>query len=137
MPSRNHSIVEMSLGIELAKHRDYRVMSELSLELNGRPFTPDLSVYPRQPVDFRHDQVQLTEPPVSVVEILSPNQGTLAVMEEVEAYLQSGVRSCWVVNPPQRAITVYTPDGGLKTFGEGQVTDPATGLTADLAAVFS
>ena len=58
-------------------------------------------------------------------------------MEKVEAYLQSGVKSCWVVNPPQRAITIYTPDGSLKSFVEGQVKDPVTGLTADLEAVFS
>jgi hypothetical protein len=44
---------------------------------------------------------------------------------------------CWVANPPQRAITVYTPDGALKTFVEGQVKDPATGLTADIDAVVS
>src|ERR1041385_4597563 len=87
-PSRNHSIVEANLGTELAKHKDFRVMTELSLELNGRPLTPDLSVYPRQPVDFRHDQVQLTEPPVTVVEILSPTQGSLAVMDKMGFYLQ-------------------------------------------------
>ena len=137
MPSENHAIAQMNLGIELAKHKGFRVMSELSLELNGHPFTPDLSVYPRQPVDFRHDRVHLTEPPITVVEILSPTQGSLPVMDKVEAYLQNGVKSCWVVNPPQRAITVYTPDGGLKTFVEGQVKDPATGLTADMDAVFS
>jgi Uma2 family endonuclease len=137
MPSENHAIVQTNLAIELSKHRDFRVMSELSLELNGRPFTPDLSVYPWQPVDFRRDRVHLTEPPVMVVEILSPTQGSLPVMAKVEAYLQNGVKSCWVVNPPQRAITIYTPDRGLKTFSEGQVKDPATGLTVELDAVFS
>lgn len=137
MPSENHAIVQMNLGIELANHREYRVLSELALELDGRPLAPDLSVYPRRPVDFRHDTVCRTDPPLLVVEILSPTQGSLAVMEKVEAYLQAGVKSCWVVNPPQRAITIYTPDGGLKTFAEGQIKDPATGLTADLEAVFS
>ena len=60
MPSKNHGIVQMNLGIEFAKHQDYRTLSELSLELNGRPFTPDLSVYPRQPANFRHETRRIT-----------------------------------------------------------------------------
>jgi Uma2 family endonuclease len=137
LPSNNHSIAQMNLGIELAKDKGYRIMSELSLELSGRPLTPDLSVYRREPVDFRYDEVHLTEPPVLVVEILSPIQGMLAVMEKVQAYLQNGVKSCWVVNPPQKAISIYTPDGATKIYAEGVVKDPVTGLTADLNAVFS
>ncbi|PWU13092.1 MAG: Uma2 family endonuclease [Verrucomicrobia bacterium] len=136
-PSKNHAITQTNLSIEFAKNKEYRVMSELSLELDGRPSTPYLSVYRRQPVDFRHDEVHVTQPPLLVVEILSPTQGTLEVMDKVEIYLKSGIKSVWVVNPPQQAITIYTPDGRLKTFVEGQVKDPATGLTADLEAVFS
>jgi len=137
MPSENHAIVQMNLGIELAKHKQYRVMSELSLELNGRPLTPDLCVYPRRPVDFRHDTIRRTDPPLMVVEIWSPTQGSQEVMDKVEAYLQNGVKTCWVVNPPQRTITIYGADGSLKSFVEGQVKDSVTGLAADLDAVFS
>jgi len=136
-PSENHGIVQMNLGIELAKHRDYRIVSELSLELNGRPFTPDLCVYPRQPVDFRYDTIRRTDPPLVAVEISSPTQGYQDVMEKVKAYFQNGVKTCWVVNTPQRAITVYAADGSFKTFAEGQVKDACTGLLADLDAVFS
>lgn len=137
MPSRNHAAAQTNLVAEFIKQREYRIFSELSLQLNGRPLTPDLPVYPRRPVDFRYDEVHLIEPPVLVVEILSPIQGMLAVMAKVEAYLQSGVKSCWVVNPPQRVISIYTPDGATKTYAEGVAKDPATGLTADLNAVFS
>ena len=137
MPSENHAIVQSNLLVEFAKSREYRVLSELSLELDGRPLTPDLSVYRRKPADFRHDNVRLTEPPLLVVEILSPTQGSLEVMEKVDAYLKNGVKSCWMINPPQRAITIYTPDGGFKTVSEGVIKDPATGLTAELDVVFS
>ena len=58
-------------------------------------------------------------------------------MDKVEAYLQNGVKSCWVVNPPQRAITIYAADGPFKTFVEGEVKDLITGLTANLKVVFS
>jgi Uma2 family endonuclease len=137
MPSRNHAIVQMNLGIEFARNKQYRVLSELALDLGGRPFTPDLSVYPRQPVDFRHDDVRVTEPPLLTVEIFSPTQGYQELMDKVDAYLNNGVKSCWVVNPPQRAITIYLVDGSEKTYVEGEVKDPVTGLSADLHAVFS
>ena len=137
MPSRNHAIVQLNLGNELAKHKKFRVMSELSLELKGRPLTPDLCVYPRSPADFRHDSVRETVPPLMVVEIWSPSQDSQEVMDKVEAYLQNGVKTCWVVNPPQRAITIYAADGAFKTFVEGQVKDAVTGLAADLDVVFS
>lgn len=137
MPSENHAIVQSNLILEFGQAREYRVMSELSLDLDGRLLTPDLSIYPRRPVNFRHDTVRVTETPLLVVEILSPTQGTLEVMEKVDAYLKAGVKSCWVINPPQRAVTIYTPDGEFKTFSEGVVKDPATNLEARLDAVFS
>ena len=138
MPSENHAIVRSNLNSQLAKHNEYRVMSELSLELNGRSFTPDLCVYPRKPADFRHDAIQQTNPPLLVVEIWSPSQNSQEVMAKVRAYLQAGVQSCWVVNPPQCTITIYTPDGAIKSFAQGEVKGPfVTGVTADLQAVFS
>jgi len=137
MPSENHGTVQANLIGEFLKHREYRTISELSLELNGRPFTPDLCVYPRRPMDLRHDNIRRTDPPLVVVEIFSPTQGSQDVMEKVEAYLNSGVKTCWVVNPPQHVITIYSADGALKTYIEGQAVDPATGLTANLEAVFS
>src|SRR3990172_4869098 len=105
MPSENYAIVQMNLGIELAKHKEYRVMSELSLDLAGQPLTPDLSVSPRRPPNFLHDTIRRTDPPLTVIEIPSPTQGFQEIMEKVNGYLQNGVKSCWVVNPPQRTIT--------------------------------
>lgn len=55
----------------------------------------------------------------------------------MEAYLRNGVKTCWVVIPPLRTITIYAADGSQKTFVEGQAVDPAIGLTADLETVFS
>ena len=138
VPSFNHAIVQTNLAIEFSKHREFRVASELSLNLEGSPFTPDLSVYSREPVDMRHDIIRRTDPPLVTVEILSPLQGSHPVMEKVEQYLKAGVKTCWVVNPPTRTITIYTADGGDQTFLPGQqAVDPAIGITADVTAVFS
>jgi Uma2 family endonuclease len=137
MPSLNHAGTQVNLIIELAKHREFRVYSELTLEFEGRPYTPDLSIYPKEKLDFRHDVVRRTDPPLLAVEILSPRQGYQDVMEKLDVYFRNGVKNCWVVSPPIRTITIYCPDGQPESFHTGVVKDPVTGVTADLAAVFS
>lgn len=108
-----------------------------SLSPKGQPLTPDLTVYHRKPADFRHDNIRITEPPLVAVEIFSPTQGDQDVLDKVDAYLKSGVKTCCVVNPALRTITIYSADGVQKTYTEGEVVDPAIGLTANLDAVFS
>jgi len=137
MPSFNHGAIQANLISEFAPQRDFRVCSELSLELGGTPLTPDLSVYPREPLNLRHDEVKRTDPPQLVVEILSPTQGYQSLMDKVAAYFQNGVKSCWIVSPPFRTITMLNPDGTEEVVHNGAAKDPATGLTADVAAVFS
>ena len=74
MPSFNHAVIQTNLGVEFSRTREFRVCSELTLEFEGKPFTPDLSVYPRQALDLRHDLIRRTDPPLLVVEIFSPRQ---------------------------------------------------------------
>ena len=137
MPSANHRAIQASLIGEFIKQRDFRIYSELALELGSTPLTPDLSIYPQERLNLRHDIIRRTDPPLLVVEILSPTQGYQSVMEKVEAYFANGVKSCWVLSPPFHTITMLTPDGKEEVVHSGVAKDPATGLTADVAAVFS
>lgn len=136
MPSFNHSVVQLNLGSIFKRSREHRVVSELTLSVAGTNFTPDLSVYEKRPVDFRHDTIRMTELPLTAVEIFSPSQGTQEIMDKVDVYLNNGVKSCWVVTPPLKNITIYLPDGKQVSASEGVIADPATGLTADLGEVF-
>lgn len=137
MPSKNHGIIQANLIVEFAKHREFRVISELTLEVNGQSYTPDLCVYRREPADFQHDVVRRLDPPLLTVEIVSPSQGYGVIISKVDAYFQHGVGSCWMIFPPSQNITVLTPGNPPLNFASGLATDPATGVTADLAAVFS
>jgi Uma2 family endonuclease len=137
MPSSNHSAIQTNLISEFVRHRDFRVHSELTLDIDGKPYTPDLSVYPRTPLDLRRDVPRRTDPPMLVVEIFSPQQGTQAVMDKVDVYFRLGVKSCWVVSPPMHSIQILTADGSEIVLNAGTAKDPVTGLTADLATVFS
>jgi Uma2 family endonuclease len=137
MPSFNHGLVQANLIGEFLHHANYRVVSELTLEIEGVNYTPDLSVYPREPADFRHDNVVRRDPPLVTVEIFSPSQTHQEIVQKAETYLRHGVKSCWIVSPPLRTVTLLLPDGREEVFHGGVATDPATGLTADLSKVFS
>ena len=138
MPSRNHAIVQANLCGEFLKQRKFRPMSEFSIRLDGVKYVPDICVYERQPVSFLHDVIEEQLPPLAALEIYSPYQGYNTVMEKVSAYLAAGVKTCWVVDPFQRTITIMPAEGESRSFVYGQIaTDPATGLTADLNEVFS
>ncbi|MFT5468326.1 MAG: Uma2 family endonuclease [Verrucomicrobiales bacterium] len=140
MPSRQHGLVQMQLGGQWITNSDFQVQSEVTLELAERPnLTPDLSVFPRKTIDWRHDEIRVSEPPIMVVEILSPTQGSFELMQRIDRYFNHGVKSCWVVYPTSRSLTIYTAEGSEKTVtvDDKTATDPATGLTADLGIVFS
>ena len=137
LPSRNHSVVQTNLGCEFKRSAQFRILSELDLDLRGHHLTPDLCVYPAGPIDFSRDILRRTDPPLLVAEILTLGQLIEDGMDKISRYLESGVKSCWMVIPPTQSITVFSPDGAQKTFTEGTVTDPAIGLSAELAAVFS
>lgn len=137
MPSFNHGSIQANLIGEFLRNRNYRVVSELSLDFEGQTYVPDISLYTRQPINFRRDETRRTDPPLLAVEILSPSQGLQEIVDKAEVYFRNGVKSCWIVSPPLRSITILAPDDTELVCHSGTATDPATGLTADLAAVFS
>lgn len=137
MPSFNHGAIQSNVIVEFARHRQLRALSELALEMGDRSYVPDVSLYQRKSLDLQHDTIRRTDPPLLVVEILSPTQGYQEVLDKVAIYFQHGVKSCWVIWPPLRLINILTPDGLQHSFTEGIVTDPVLGVTADLAVVFS
>ena len=84
LPSRNHAAAQTNLIVELAKNQQFSTYSEFTLQFEGANYTPDISIYPKESVDWRHDQIIGTESPLSVVEIASPTQGIQTIMDKAE-----------------------------------------------------
>lgn len=137
MPGFNHASVQINLGVEFAKHREYRVTSELTLDTVPKPLTPDLCVSPRQPLDLLQEPSRCSDPPLLVVEISSPSQSLQALYDKVPIYFRFGVKSCWIVIVPMGAIHILTADGRTEKITAGIAKNPVTGVTAELDAVFS
>ena len=138
MPSLNHAIIQGRLYQSFLRHPEYLALMELSLELvPGKCLTPDISVGTFGPMNLRHDVVRISQAPALTVEIVSPSQNLEEIIEKAEFYLANGVKSVWVVLPPLHELTIFLPDGTQQSYHTGVVRDPATGITADLDAVFS
>jgi Uma2 family endonuclease len=136
MPSINHSIVQMRIGALLLRDERYTVASELALNLNGWKSTPDIVVYPYRTIDWLHDEVRSTEPPLLTVEIVSPSQNVTNLVEKAEQYLANGVQSAWVVQPALRLISILTKGVQPITYTSGTLTDPALGITLQMEEIF-
>jgi Uma2 family endonuclease len=138
MPSKNHGILQASLIIVLHRYyaKQYRVISELSLDLLGDRLTPDICVYPYTPSNWLHDQTPVTEPPLIAVEIISPSQSVTEMLLKARRYFAGGVQSFWLVEPALQTISVVSPNDTLQTFAAGTVLDTTTGIEIPIAEVF-
>lgn len=140
LPSKNHAYIQLRLGAALVKHYDaqFNFMSELDLAPPGvKPSVPDICIYPKSPVDLLEDEIKVTEPPITAIEILSPKQSIEAVKEKIfDIFFPAGVRSAWLVVPTFRTVYIFTPDHKYATFTSGALHDPATGITLALDEFF-
>lgn len=138
MPSVNHSLTQTALIKALLRYDDnYRIMSELTLELGELRITPDICVYPRFEVDFTQDRVRMTEPPLLAVEIESPSQSTQEQVDKARQMINAGTQAVWIVQPSLQTITVLTDTLTPRTFTQGMVKDDVTDIAVDLDAVFT
>lgn len=137
MPSKAHGYIQWNLSVALAAFRDqYTGFSELTLELDGRELTPDLSVYPKTDVDLVHDELRVTDPPLLAVEIASPTQNIQDLIDKIDFLLDAGVQSCWLVQPPLQTVTVFSGNMDGTTASSGSVTDPVLDIEVSLKAIF-
>ncbi len=138
MPSKNHSRLQVRLGVEiLVQYEDqYDVRSEQSLDIPNPPFVPDLSIFPAEASNWRDDTVKETAIPLTVIEIVSPSQTDTELTAKSVAYFAAGTRSYWLVQPVLRTVFVLLPNGDELVFHNEPLTDPTNGITIDLIKVF-
>lgn len=138
MPSFNHGSIQANLIIELAAFREkYRAVSELSLELSDWPSVPDVSLYPWKKLDTRHDQIKVSEPPLCVMEILSPTQSLTDLLVKARNYFKHGVQSCWLVLPELDNVYVFSSPDEYEIFKTGEtLLDPKMGIELKVDKVF-
>lgn len=135
-PSYNHSYLAYHIAKLLDKEEKFNFHIEMTLDLAGVDYIPDIVVYEKKAIDFLHDRIKADEKPLLAVEILSPKQSVNDVMEKIEVYLNAGVKSCWLVIPPTRTIILFSDINQPLSYSTGILTDSALNVQIALADVF-
>ncbi len=118
----------------------YRTLTQPTFLLGEWESEADLAILPTRPIVHWHkDEIKITEIPLMVVEIVSPRQAQQDIMDKIERYFKTGVKSCWLINPLTETVYVYTPDWKRGIFSEAnpKIHDTILDVTIDFQAVFS
>lgn len=138
MPSKNHAILQSNLIVELTiPYRDkYRLLSEVKLNMPPVDTVPDVAIYPLMEFDSLHDETKMDEMPLGAIEIISPSQGDQELVDKISRYFDFGVKSCWLVQPTFRIVTVFSDKTTFKTFIDGELYDPVLDIRLDMKRIF-
>ena len=122
------------------KHRHHRIQRRLlfllqeiakttgsvTMELGYRPapeheyWTADVAFVSQTRWEQIPADGNLEGPPELVVEVLSPSNSAAEIREKRKLCLENGSAEFWVVDPDQREIEVWTPDGRSITYGASE-----------------
>lgn len=139
LPSLNHGLIQGNTAFALGiKYRDrYRFTSEVSLNLNGWRSTPDISIFPPAPLYLKADIIEVTEPPLCTIYIISPPQSIDDLVNKADQYFAFGVKSCWIIIPSMAGVAIYSAPGKYEFFNENDLArDEVLGLEVPVAEIF-
>jgi Uma2 family endonuclease len=155
VPSQNHSLIQARLGGLFNLDDRFNAATELTLDVSQVDLTPfkikatselepDISVYYASEFDIIDptedlDVFKVSQMPLLAIEVLSPTQGTAEVFTQFRAYFALGIKSCWLVDPTLRTITVCSSPKELTIYklADGEVVDHVLDIRLDLNKVFA
>jgi Uma2 family endonuclease len=138
MPSINHGSIQANLVIELAVFRkQYRITSEVSLDLGSLQAVPDISIFEKMAIDTKNDTISMKTPPLCAIEIISPSQSFTELLTKAYAYFNHGVKSCWLVLPGVDNIYVFSQPDNYQIFkSDNTLHDSILNISIPLAEIF-
>jgi len=150
--SVNHSFTQVMIASLLVSDSRFTVFSELSLDISQYDLSkyrlgiedeikPDVCSYLNAPVipDEEDDLVKVAQMPDLAIEILSPRQSVSYLIRKTNAYLATGVKSCWLVIPANKYIAVYSGTNQYKSFDvqhDTELVDDAMDIRLPIVQVF-
>jgi Uma2 family endonuclease len=98
-------------------------------------FIPDVSVVKRSLLPGTTRVFQGS--PDLAIEVVSPSDTAKHLERKVDAYLQGGAKSVWIVFPESRSVMVHTRESVRKLKADQLITDPLLpGFSTPVAAFF-
>lgn len=137
-------IVERSMPDEIHSALQFLILLRFGALIQSFPLYPRPELRMQvAPGVFRIPDIALFEgshpmpvpesPPLAIVEIVSPDDRHLDLMQKLEEYRQWGVQHIWVVNPITRKFSIYS-ELGLQNVSSLSLPNYPLQLTAELFA---
>jgi Uma2 family endonuclease len=138
MPSLNHAVLQRNLLFSLIPFIEkYELLPEISIKIDDWGATPDIGIFEKQNIDFKHDVIKLDFVPLCAIEILSPTQSLSELIDKSEQFFLKGAKSYWLVLPQLENIYVFSQIFTYKIFQKNDILiDDNLGITIDLKKVF-
>lgn len=130
----DHGTVQIRLAaffLSRSKETGLLPVTEVRMRLrSGKYRVPDVLVTRGKP-----DEQILTKPPVLCIEVLSPEDRLSRVNQRIQDYLEFGVPVVWLVDPAEKAVWIYRPNGMEQATGESIKLD-GTSIEVPLSEIF-
>jgi Uma2 family endonuclease len=139
MPQIEHSALQMDLGAAinaaLKSRKVARAFSELRCTFGDRSIVPDLVIlaWDRIPHNINNRLVSrpITEAPDWVIEILSPKQESLSVIDKLLHCAEHGTQVGWLIDPAQGAVLTINRDCQIAVLRQPGDRLPVPDFAAD------
>ncbi|NEP56346.1 MAG: Uma2 family endonuclease [Symploca sp. SIO2G7] len=116
MPGGKHSLLQTRLSTEINRVSESKRIACAFLELRctfgGRSIVPDISVFSWQRIPLDTDgeiENTFTISPDWTIEILSPEQSSTRVINNILFCLNHGTELGWLIDPQERLIITFLP----------------------------
>jgi len=139
MPSLNHGTIQANSLVALINRfrARFRFTSETSLDLAGWSSTPDILIFRPITLNLKADKIKVSEPPLGVIEILSPTQNLNDLVDKADQYFAHGVKSCWIIIPSMGGVAIYSAPGKYEFFNEDDTAkDTVLEIEVPVAEIF-
>ena len=83
---------------------------------------PDASVILKNRIRPRQEKYIAGAPEIAI-EVVSPSETATHLKANVDAYLEAGAKSVWVVYPDARAVMIHSVDAVREVKGEQTIED--------------
>lgn len=108
-----HSILQKRLLTEVDNHSvDYTALPERQGTFARRSIVPDIAVVAWNRIQINQTgepEDGFTEAPDWTIEILSPDQRTTRVIDNLLHYLEHGCKLGWLIDPDDYSVLIFPP----------------------------
>jgi Uma2 family endonuclease len=131
MPTYAHAIIERLLSLAVSLFLREHPIGDGGPEFRcifgpagqERAFVPDFVFVTAERLQGLRGDQPFRGAPDLAVEILSPDDRWIEVMEKVRFYLENGVRLVWVINPEARTVMVMWSPSASRFLSEDETLD--------------